>query len=401
MKKLISVIVAVIMIASLIPAVVNAEADEEYVRSGDNGNVIVPYTTGEGITIDGTLAQGEWSETNKLALEGKKTMKTWGIGVFEGTIDFYYSWGDAGLYMAAVVYDNLIGDGASDGALATRFQIALNPAGIICEDYPGLFFSLTPLNDSDEVMLMRHNWQTGTADDGYFVEQGEDGYAGKYTFIKDGENIIGWNLECIVPWEYIATADRYTDLDDTDEIYLTNFNPKDENRARAFCTATIAYVQHHAPDAASITSTARTCTDGDPSIWTVDSYDLILLFALPGETDRSTETEYFTGNVVTEPDTTDADVTTEAVTEADATTGEETEPTTESETAVETEDNATTTEAEPAGDATTDAPTTDKPTDDKTTGGLSTPAIIGIIVAAVVVVAAIVIAIVLGKKKKA
>ena len=58
MKKFISIIVAVVMIASLIPAVVNAEEDVEYVRSGDNGNVIVPYTTGEGITIDGTLAQG-------------------------------------------------------------------------------------------------------------------------------------------------------------------------------------------------------------------------------------------------------------------------------------------------------------------------------------------------------
>ncbi len=400
MKKFISIIVAVIMIASLIPAVVNAEAeDDEYVRSGNNGNVIVPYTTGEGITIDGTLAQGEWSETNKLALEGKKTMKTWGLGEFEGTIDFYYSWGDAGLYMAAVVYDDEIADGVSDGGLATRFQIALNPAGIICEDYAGLFFSLTPLGDSNDVMLMRHNWES-QADGGYFVEEGEDGYTGKYTFIKDGENVVGWNLECIIPWTYIATADRYTDLDETDEITLDNFNPKDENRARAFCTATIAYVQHFAPDASSITSTARTCADGDPSIWTVDSYDIILLFALPGETDRSTETEYFTGNVVTKEETEPEATTAEETTEAEATTADEA---TEAEaTTVEeaTEGDATTAEEATKGEETTKAPETTDKTDD-TKGGLSTPAIIGIIVAAVVVVAAIIIAIVLGKKKKA
>lgn len=389
MKKFISVIVAVLLIASLIPAVVNAD-DEDYVRSGDNGNVIVPYTTGEGITIDGTLAQGEWSETNKLSLEGKTTMKTWYMGEFEGTIDFYYSWGDAGLYMAAVVYDELIADGAADeGAISTRFQIALNPAGIICEDYAGLFFSLIPVRDGNSVALMRHNWES-QADGGYFVEEGEDGYTGKYTFIESDGNVVGWNLECIIPWVYISSEDRYTDLDETDEIYLTNFSPKDENRARAFCTAQIAYVQCDS-SAGNIVSTARTCTDGDPSIWTIDSYDLILLFALPGETDRSTETEYFTAGTVA----------TEEVTEANNDTDTETEEVTETEEATETE--ATSNDVT-EGDTTTAAPATDAATETKTettSGGLPTAAIIGIIVAAVVVVAAIVVAIVLGKKKKA
>ena len=390
MKKLLSVIVAVIMIASLIPAVVNAEAEDEYVRSGNDGNVIVPYTTGEGITIDGTLAQGEWSETNKLSLEGKKTMKTWYAGEFDGTIDFYYSWGDAGLYMAAVVYDSLIEDGlANENTLSTRFQIALNPAAIICEDYAGLFFSLTPVVDSDYVALMRHNWET-QLDDGYFVE-GDEGYTGKYTLIESEGKKVGWNLECIIPWAFISSADRYADLDEEDEIELTNFNPKDEKRGRAFCTAQIAYVQCNSHDGAGIASTARTCADGDPSVWTVDSYDLILLFALPGETDRSTETELFKASevVTTAEETTDAgnDVTTEE---------ETTEPV---ETEPETTEAATT-----EGDAVTDAATTAAPTTDKaqeTTGGLPTAAIIGIVIAAVVVVAAIVVAVVLGTKKKA
>ena len=314
MKKIISVLIIVLMIASLVAAAVNGWSDEEYVRSGDNGTVIVPYVTDKDIMIDGTLSPGEWSETNKLALEGKKTMKTWYIGEFEGTIDFYCSWGEAGFYIAAVIYDDQIEKGASnEGALATRFQIGLNPAGIICNDYMGLFFSLTPVLESDRVALMRHYWQT-TADDGFFVGE-DEGYTGKYTFIQDGENVVGWNLECIIPWDMIATGDRYTDLDEKDEIYLTSFSPKDENRKRAFCTAAICYIQHYGPESYSISSTARTATDGDASKWTVDSHDLNFLFALPDETDRTTETEYFTENKepneTTQPVTVDTEPETE------------------------------------------------------------------------------------------
>ena len=386
MKKFISVFVAVIMIASLIPATVNAD----YVQSGDNGIVIVPYTTGDGITIDGTLAQGEWSETNKLSLDGTTTMVTWGIGTFEGHIDFYYSWGDKGLYMAAIVADSEIETGAAnEGSLSTRFQIALNPAGIICDDWPGLFFSLTPVQDSDKVALMKHNWES-SADGGTWVEE-EDGYMGRYTFIKDGETVTGWNLECVIPWALIATEDRYTDLDDTDTIELTNFNPKDENRKRAFCTATICYVQSTTPDGVGLISTARTCTDGDAGNFLVDSYDLTLLFALADEiNNRTTETEYFKAAEETEPET---DAKTEAQT--DAKTEAETDAKTEAETDAKTEAQ---TDASTAG--TTDkAPETTQGTS-SSTGGANTGVIIGIVIAAVVAVAAIVAAIVLSKKKK-
>ncbi len=388
MKKLISVMVAALMLVALIPAAVHAEEADEYVRSGDNGNVIVPYTTGTGITIDGTLAQGEWSETNKLSLDGTKTMKSWAIGEFDGHIDFYYSWGDKGLYMAAIVNDDLIEDGASqdETTLSTRFQIALNPAGIICDDWPGLFFSLCPVIDTDTVILQKHNWET-SADGGTFVEE-EEGFTGKYTFIKDGDSVVGWNMECIIPWTLIATPDRYADLDETDEITLDHFNPKDENRKRAFCTAQIAYVQSSTPDGQGLVSTARTCTDGDPSIWTVDSYDLILLFALADEiNNRTTETEYFAASevVVTE-------------TETEAQTEKETEAQTEKETEAQTDakTDAPQTDAQTAG--TTDkAPET---TGNTSAGGVNTGVIIGIVIAAVVAVAAIVAAIVLSKKKK-
>ena len=386
MKKFISILVAAVMLAALIPATVNA--DDDYVISGDNGHVIVPYTTGDGITIDGTLAQGEWSETNKLSLDGTTTMKSWGLGVFEGHIDFYYSWGDKGLYMAAIVQDPDVADGAAqdETTLSTRFQIALNPAGIICDEYMGLFFSVCPVVDSDIVTLTRHNYEL--SDNGMvMVEAGEEGYEGKYTFITEGEEVIGWNMECVVPWAFIATPDRYADLDDTDTIELTNFNPKDENRKRAFCTATIAYVPCNT-STGGVCGTARTCTDGDPSIWTIDSYDLILHFALPDEINNPvTETEYFQP---TAPDDTTAEQTTEAnTTEADTTTEA---TTTEAD---------TTTEAANTTDKTADTTKTPETTKDNgSQGGPNTGIIIGIIIAAVVAVAAIVAAIVFSKKKK-
>ncbi len=384
MKKFISILVAVVMLAALIPATVNA--DDDYVISGDNGHVIVPYTTGDGITIDGTLAQGEWSETNKLSLDGTGTMVCFTGETFEGHIDFYYSWGDKGLYMAAIVHDDLVGDGAAinESTLSTRFQIALNPAGIICDSWPGLFFSVCPVIDSDQVILMKHNWET-SADGGTFVEE-EDGFTGKYTFITEGESIIGWNMECVIPWALIATPDRYADLDETDEITLDHFNPKDENRKRAFCTAQIAYVQCNT-STGGVYATARTCTDGDPSIWTIDSYDLILHFALPEEINNPvTETEYFQPAA---PDTTDEQTTEAQTTEADTTTEA---TTTEADTTTE----AANTTDKPAG--TTKTPETTK--DNGSQGGPNTGIIIGIIIAAVVAVAAIVAAIVFSKKKK-
>lgn len=383
MKKFISILVAAVLVAALIPAVVSA--DDDYVISGDNGHVIVPYTTGEGIKIDGTLAQGEWSETNKLSLDGTGTMVCFFAETFTGHIDFYYSWGDKGLYMAAIVHDELIADGAAinENTISTRFQIALNPAGIICDSWPGLFFSVIPVADSDVVTLVKHNWET-SADGGTFVED-EEGFEGKYTLITEGESVIGWNMECVIPWILIATPDRYADLDETDEITLDHFNPKDTNRKRAFCTAQIAYVQCNT-STGGVYATARTCTDGDPSNWNIDAYDLILHFALPEEINNPvTETEYFQP---TAPDDTTAEQTTEAnTTEAD-TTAAVTEPDDTTEAAQTTDKPADTTKT----------PETTK--DNGSQGGPNTGIIIGIIIAAVVAVAAIVCAIVLSKKKK-
>ena len=88
---------------------------------------------------------------------------------------------------------------------------------------------------------------------------------------------------------------------------------------------------------------AGTFTDGVIG-WETDTYDIVLLLALPGETDRSTETDYFTlGGETTEPQT-------ETEAQTDAKTEEQTK-------APETEQTNTETEA---------AKTTDKPKDTET-----------------------------------
>ncbi len=386
MKKIISVIVAVIMLSAMICTAAFAEA--EYVSPG---NIIVPYTSGDNITIDGTLAQGEWSETNKIQLN-ETNLGCWYMQPFVGPIDFYYSWGDKGLYIAAVVSDELMGttgsqidpDGGAGGG--TRFQLAFNPGGIIADDYMGLFFSFLPTKNLEGaehefvVDCWRHNWED--SDNGAVqVEEGEEGYIGRYSYVYEGDTIVGWKMEAILPWVFIASPDREWGLDDDyeyEELNLTKFNPKDEDRSRAFLTATIAYVQEPG------TNTGRTATNGDPSVWEVDSYDVILFLAREGELERET----VTGSFKTNPPATQTDA---PATDAPETNAPETNaPDTKA-----PETKAPDTKA--PENTTKDTKPVDKPAENK--GGFP---VWLIIVIAVVVVAAVVVGIVLaGKKKKA
>ncbi|MBQ3870228.1 MAG: hypothetical protein II777_06730 [Clostridia bacterium] len=384
MKKIISVIVAVIMLSAMICTAAFAEV--EYVSPG---SIIVPYTSGDNITIDGTLAQGEWSETNKLQLN-ETNLVNW-TTPFVGPIDFYYSWGDKGLYIAAVVSDELMGttgsqidpDGSAGGG--TRFQLAFNPGGIIADDYMGLFFSFLPTKNLEGaehefvVDCWRHNWED--SDNGAVqVEEGEEGYIGRYSYVYEGDKIVGWNMEAILPWVFLASPDREWGLDDDyeyEELNLTKFNPKDEDRSRAFITATVAYVQEPG------TATGRTTTDGIVT-WEVDSYDVILFLAREGELERET----VTGSFKTNPPApqTDAPATDAPDTKAPETNAPDTK-------APETK----APETKAPENTPKDTKPVDKPAENK--GGFP---VWLIIVIAVVVVAAVVVGIVLaGKKKKA
>lgn len=287
MKKFSVILLCVLMIAAILPAAVNAAVDETYVRSGDNGDVTVVYVKDAAVTIDGNITDKEWSAATKIPLNGTTTMKTWGLGVFSGTMDFRTAWGENGLYVSAVIYDDRIADGAAnEGSLSTRFQIALNPAGIICDPWSGLFFSFTPVAGSSDVALMKHFWES-SSDNGTWVKA-EEGYTGKYTLIKSGDKTVGWNLEAVIPWALISTADRQTGLDENDETPLTTFSPKAEDRSKAFCNAMICYVQCSTRDG-NVISTARTCKNGNPDAWEAGSYDINLKFkknVVPGDINK-------------------------------------------------------------------------------------------------------------------
>lgn len=377
MKKFLSVAVAVIMLATMVFATSTFAWDKEV------GAVLVPYTTGAGITIDGTMADGEWSETNKILLDGTN-MSNWAGDLPDLPIQFYYSWGDSGLYMAAIVTESAISYQTSDSKAAsntTMFQISFNPAGIIAEGYGagGLFFSFmldstdgTEVGANGIIRALKHNWES--AADGQ-VEIDEEGYQGKYTLRKDGDTTIGFTMEIVLPWSLIATEDRTEALDEDDEIMLTNFNPKDTNRARAFCTATICYVGFSAPGA--VISTARTCIDGNAGDFDVQSYDVVLFFMQEGETTRETATEYFTVEVTTA----DPNATTEAP-------KDETTAAPSDETNAETGANT---------NATTDEVTT-APTTDGEKSGFPVWAWVVIVIAVVAIV--VVIIVVATKKKK-
>jgi len=352
---------------------------EEYVSPG---SVIVPYADAGNIKIDGVLEKGEWSETNKIVFD-TTNMVSWTTAKFTGPVEFFYSWCDDGLLMAAKSTDPYLRlNKAGTYTHTSQFQIALDPANIIKDDYNGLFFSFFPDDSSDNVNATKHNWKSKNDDMTYIDPTEEPLYQGKYTVVKDGDTILGWDMEVLLPWHLIATPDRKTDLDyDLDNaIPLTSFNPRDDNRKRAFITAKVCYIGH---DDKGQQYGAGTFTDGVIG-WETDTYDIVLLLALPGETDRSTETEYFTlGGETTEPQT-ETEAQTDAKTEEEQTK------------APETEQANTETEAAKTTDKPKDAET--KPVSNNTKSGFPWWLIVIIVAVAAVIVGIIVM--IIKKKNK-
>ncbi len=318
MKKAFLSLLAAVLIVSMIPLSAAAD-DDDYISPG---SVIVPYANKDSIKIDGVLEKGEWSETNKIIFDSSN-MISWTASRFTGPVEFYYSWCDDGLLMAAKSTDPYLKyNKAGTYSLNTQFQIALDPAYIIKDDYNGLFFSFFLDDSSNNVNATKHNWKSKNDDVAWIDPAEEPLYQGKYTVVKDGDTVLGWDMEVLLPWRVIASEDRKVDLDYdlNDAIPLTAFNPKDENRARAFMLAKVCYIGW---DENNNQYGAGTFTDGVIG-WETDTYDIVLLLALPGETDRSTETEYFTLG----GDTTDGVTVTETEAEAKTTAEDTTEPAT-------------------------------------------------------------------------
>ena len=255
MKKLLAILIATAMIASLAAAAAMA-----YEAPGDDGNVSVAFMDTDMILPDGTISDGEWPEGIAI---GADSLVTWFAGAYTDTITFYSAWNANGFYIAADIPDSI--STFVQSGLGTRFQIALNPGALIDSNYPGLFFSFVPYAETDDVHVYRHNWRSN-ADEAYDASD-EDGYVGKYTVTDDG-----WCFECIIPWAMIANAERTTAVNSAN-MPLTEFDPYDESGA--FCTAMICYIPC---DGTNVLATGRTCMNGNVNDWNVSSYDVTFWF---------------------------------------------------------------------------------------------------------------------------
>ena len=391
MKKVLSFIVIATMLMAMMLTSAFAAPDSLGI-----GLVKVLYANADTITVDGTINASEWDETNSLKLKCGTTMESWTTD-YPGEIQFFYSWGDDGLYMAAKVIDSTLTltavDAEGGNIPQDRFQIAFNPCGLMYDDASGLFFSFYPTYaegtdpatvTSGTVGARKHNWEENTDDQQDVIEAG---YKGAYTVTEDG-----WDMEVVLPWSLIATKDRVWDIIDydTEGAFCSVLDPKNEDRTKAFTEAIIAYVDYkELEDAAP--NTGRTVAEaGKANEWSVGTYDITLKFYMEGEsTDDETVTYYTLEDlkaIFTDVDWSAFETGDEEETEAPDE-GDETNAPSAADTSANGKDTAAagTNAADTTGTGSTEE-------------GSNLGLIIGIVAAVVVVIAVVVI--VIAKKKK-
>ena len=396
MKKILSFIVVAMM---LMATVLTASAAPTAV--GTIGVVPVLYAKSDMITIDGTVDAAEWDETNSIMLSCKTNMATWTTD-YPGEIQFFYSWGDDGIYMAAKVIDSTLtfttmNAEGEEGGFQDRFQIAFNPCGLIYEKAKGLCFSFYPVCEegtelkagaTGDLHARKHDF--AESDDESESIVGVTGFKGAFKVTEDG-----WDMEAILPWNLISSQDRVYDIIDfdTEGAFCSVLDPKNEDRTRAFTKAFIAYVDNKELDDPS-PNTGRTATAADQANnWNGDSYDITLKFYMEGEsTDDKTVTPYTVDElkaIFTDVDWTDYD----EAQNPDTSDDEEDDP-----------DANDTAAGNEETDAATNAPATGNDSASTTTGDSADKdggsPVIWIVIAAVAVVAIAAVAIVISKKKK-
>lgn len=398
MRKIISLIVVATMLVSILAIQSNAAMNI--------GFVPVLYADADTITIDGTVGAAEWDETNSLNLKVGDNMKGW-AGDFDGEIQFFYSWGDDGLYLAAKVIDSTFNPAELDATSndgwtikesnRDRFQLAFNPMGLIYDNAQGLFFSFIPVFSSangesadtiaaGKLTCYKHNWAQNQDEQIAVVDASYQG-----AFVRTAD---GWDMEAVLPWNVIASTERTWDIVDmeTDFPFLQDFNPKNEDRTLAFTEAMIAYVDVTSTEGSGTLTTARTATSAEiaaKDIWTVDVYDIVLKFFQKGEDPTAEGADKVTYRTIEDLKTLYPDAFEE---EEDETDNDATQ-------APEGEDDETDAET----DASSKAPATNNnnnggdKTNDDAKGGMPIWLIV-VIVVAVVAVAAVVVVVI--KKKK-
>lgn len=179
-KLILSVIVAAIMIAA--PMTVFAFAPV--------GDINVLYGTP---TIDGKLAQGEWSENNKIVVDANSATANGWTGTVPANfkIDFYYTWDDTNLYFAAAITDPDVTESPSgDNYSGDAFQISLNLGQVFkTADYERAIFYSWGLLADGTVDIFRQESSNNIVLDNV-------GFSSK--------TASGWQFEVAMPWSTLV-----------------------------------------------------------------------------------------------------------------------------------------------------------------------------------------------------
>lgn len=151
------------------------------------GNINVPFGTP---TVDGNLAQGEWSENNKIVVDqNSATAEGWtGEVPADLKIDFYYTWDTENLYFAGVITDpTFFYSAAGDNYNGDAFQISLNLGQVFKSDDASsraIFYSWGCLEDGTVDVFRQESMDNIVLDDVGFSKKLD----------------TGWQFEIKMPW---------------------------------------------------------------------------------------------------------------------------------------------------------------------------------------------------------
>ncbi len=185
------------------------------------GDISVPFGTP---TIDGNLAQGEWSENNKIVVDqNSATAEGWlGEVPADLKIDFYYTWDTDFLYFAGVITDPTFFYSASgDNYNGDAFQISLNLGQVFkSADYErAIFYSWGCLEDGTVDVFRQESMDNIVLEDVGFSKKIDTGWQFEIkmdwaTLVKDVADKADVTV-AVEPGLKINALICYLDHDDT------------------------------------------------------------------------------------------------------------------------------------------------------------------------------------------
>ncbi len=263
-----------VIISMLVLLVLSANAAGE---GGEKISITLPYATAP-ITVDGKADDNEWNLSASVKLD-KENTGTWGNMSEEEHItpvEAYFMWNDNGLYVYADITDN----DPDFGTKKDCFEFSLNPGGLIPADDPleGMFFMCWPDapdgENTGKVTVTRHNID-------YESKSGfKSDIEARYTITEKG-----WQMEAVVPWEYICPAERVVGSGNRTSKtgVLSKF---DRDGDGAYLTATVCYLNGVSGEK-NYRAVYRTATGLEAGNFSTSSYNVYMTL---GERKESSET---------------------------------------------------------------------------------------------------------------